>query len=411
MIDLLTIAAKSTGDVLRRFKDAHTPLPLKTEGDDVHLDETIQWLSRAMDNGKGGVASHYSLMDGRWLNPFPETTGYIIPTFFDFASHSGRTEFFDRAVALTDWLGNVQLENGACMKGSYDAGKGKNPPIIFNTGQNILGFLRAYSETGVDTYLENAVRAGNFLVSCTDELGIWNRALHNNLPHTYNSRTSWALLELASVTDNSEFSRIAESNLSWVMDQQQDNAWFANANFKPGELPNTHGIAYTARGLVESYRINGDERLLQSSLAVGRKMQRIFEIRRRLQTFWDPRWKNHGKYFRRMSGNYVCVTGNIQLSIVWMRLFELTNDSTFLNSAFKMTDYVKTLQDVSSRHKGVRGGIPGSFPIFGSYSVLKFPNWAAKFWADALMLKMEHQRTLDKVVVYEDHRTPSISQG
>ena len=49
--------------------------------------------------------------------------------------------------------------------------------------------------------------------------------------------------------------------------------------------------------------------------------------------------------------------------------------------------YVKTLQDLTTSHEGVRGGVPGAFPIYGSYASLKFPNWAAKFLADALMLK------------------------
>jgi len=37
----------------------------------------------------------------------------------------------------------------------------------------------------------------------------------------------------------------------------------------------------------------------------------------------------------------------------------------------------------------VRGGIAGSWPIWGAYSRFEFPNWAAKFFADALMLNMD----------------------
>ena len=53
-----------------------------------------------------------------------------------------------------------------------------------------------------------------------------------------------------------------------------------------------------------------------------------------------------------------------------------------------MVDFVKFLQDTSSKNPGIRGAVPGAFPIFGSYSFLKYPNWAAKFFADALMLKI-----------------------
>lgn len=36
----------------------------------------------------------------------------------------------------------------------------------------------------------------------------------------------------------------------------------------------------------------------------------------------------------------------------------------------------------------VRGAIPGSAPMWGAYSRFEFPNWAAKFFADALMMDM-----------------------
>ena len=34
---------------------------------------------------------------------------------------------------------------------------------------------------------------------------------------------------------------------------------------------------------------------------------------------------------------------------------------------------------------GIRGGVKGSDPVWGSYLWLRYPNWAAKFGADALM--------------------------
>jgi hypothetical protein len=82
------------------------------------------------------------------------------------------------------------------------------------------------------------------------------------------------------------------------------------------------------------------------------------------------------------------VTGGVQFALVWMRLYELTGEATYLSTAFKLIDFTKLLQDIRARHDGIRGGIPGAFPIHGSYSSLKYPNWAAKFFADALMMKL-----------------------
>src|SRR5690606_5866621 len=113
-------------------------------------------------------------------------------------------------------------------------------------------------ETGDERFMDSAVRSGDFLTRMVVEEGVWNRALHHNIPHTYNSRSAWALLELHEVTGDARYAEVARANLDWVVAQQTEDGWFHNANFKPGELPNTHGLAYTTRGLVESYRLTGE---------------------------------------------------------------------------------------------------------------------------------------------------------
>jgi hypothetical protein len=37
----------------------------------------------------------------------------------------------------------------------------------------------------------------------------------------------------------------------------------------------------------------------------------------------------------------------------------------------------------------VTGAVAGSSPIWGRYSMFEFPNWAAKFFADALIMDLE----------------------
>ncbi len=39
------------------------------------------------------------------------------------------------------------------------------------------------------------------------------------------------------------------------------------------------------------------------------------------------------------------------------------------------------------RDANLRGGIPGSDPIWGDYIPLALPNWAVKFYIDALLDK------------------------
>ena len=45
-----------------------------------------------------------------------------------------------------------------------------------------------------------------------------------------------------------------------------------------------------------------------------------------------------------------------------------------------------SVQDLESADPNVRGAIKGSHPIDGEYMAWRYPNWAAKFFMDALML-------------------------
>ena len=50
------------------------------------------------------------------------------------------------------------------------------------------------------------------------------------------------------------------------------------------------------------------------------------------------------------------------------------------------------LQDLAHADPGVRGALKGSHPINGDYMTWRYPNWAAKFFMDALMLERLHDR-------------------
>ena len=47
--------------------------------------------------------------------------------------------------------------------------------------------------------------------------------------------------------------------------------------------------------------------------------------------------------------------------------------------------FVARTQNIATNNSNIRGAIAGSHPIFGSYERFKYPNWAAKFFIDALL--------------------------
>ena len=75
------------------------------------------------------------------------------------------------------------------------------------------------------------------------------------------------------------------------------------------------------------------------------------------------------------------------MALIWFRLYARDGDPRLLNAALKALEQVKRAQSIHNPDPGIRGGIPGSDPIWGDYIPNRIPNWAAKFFIDALLEK------------------------
>ena len=82
----------------------------------------------------------------------------------------------------------------------------------------------------------------------------------------------------------------------------------------------------------------------------------------------------------------MCVTGLAQTGGVWLRLFQETGDVVLRQAGIEAIGQAAAFQSRSS-WQAVDGAVPGSFPIYGRYAPLQYPNWAAKFLADSLALR------------------------
>ena len=369
--------------------------PSRTENSRAHLDATIIWICRAQDVcGGRGVSAGFSFVHG-WFPPYPETTGYIIPTLYDYGHLTRSETYFDRARRMADWEVEIQLPSGAVMGGVYRGPAHEARPVVFNTGQVILGWCRAFSETGDARYLSAARRAGDWLVSVQSEDGAWRLAgpEAQTLVHAYDARTAWSLLEIDAVAKTETYTAAAKRNLAWTLTQQHENGWYENnAFFKDSKwsLPLTHTIAYVMEGFLESWRLTGVSQYFDAAYKTAEKLMRVFELRHHLAGEYDQSWKSFEKYS--------CLTGDAQVAGVWLQLFRATNDTRFLSSALKLSDGVKASQNLWSLHPGVRGGVKGSQPIFGKYQNYTYVNWGAKFLADTLMLEEQVMNEFERAV-------------
>jgi hypothetical protein len=72
---------------------------------------------------------------------------------------------------------------------------------------------------------------------------------------------------------------------------------------------------------------------------------------------------------------------------VWSELFLQTKKSQYEAAVSKVNRYLMARHDVSSPDPAIRGGVPGSWPVWAEYGRLKILNWATKFFIDALLLE------------------------
>ena len=340
---------------------------------DRHLREAEAWLLRAHDaSPDDGVSYGYSLRGG-WLPSYRETSGYIATTFFNLAAYRKDPSYRERALRVGRWLVSVQNPDGSFANPRYgDAG------IVFDTGQDLFGLVRSFKETQDEVFLNAARRAGRWLVDIADGDGRWTRNEHFGTPHVYNTRSAWALLQLDKLEPNPDCVRIARANLDWAVSEQR-SGYFGHCAFQPGVAPYTHTIAYTIRGLLESGRLLGDARYEQCAETAARAMLEHLRGDGFLPGQID------GRTVERTS--YCCLTGNCQLAISWAKLHESSGYEPFRDAAIRALSYVMSCQDIDTNDFNVRGAIKGSHPIWGRYAPLSYPNWATKFFIDAMILR------------------------
>jgi hypothetical protein len=375
MLMLTHFAAESVRDFFRiKFPIQKTPEP--PTDDRRHLEAAVAFITRSIEQGKGCASSKGYKVGKGWLPPYRETTGYIIPTLLDLADHLKRPDLASTAERLGEWLSEVQEPSGGFIERDL---RQDTKPIVFNTGQILHGFNALILRRGRQDLIPHARRAGDFLVSSADETGSFVRNEHYEMVHSYNVRSAWALLTLGRLLGDKKYENVALANADWTVAQQVANGFFLNNVFQPGWNANTHGIAYVLQGLIEIHCISGGASYLAAVRRAAERIVSVYGTKRCLASEIGENWE--------FLARHLCLTGYAQLAIVFFRLYSLDGDKRFLNIGLNLLDHVAATQNVTSPEKPYYGGIKGSFPIYGRYAPLQYPNWATKFFIDALLAK------------------------
>ena len=197
-----------------------------------------------------------------------------------------------------------------------------------------------------------------------------------NLPHTYNARSAWAMLRYSQLAHDADIKSSAIRKLDWCLKQEKEGHYLQCA-FTKDAVPYTHTIAYAIRGMWESGEILNRDEYRESAIRVAQSV--ISEMRE--DGFVPGQLGPKGA----KRSSYCCLTGNCQLAIVWHKIYRATHNNGFQDGAKKALAYVMSQQDIKTADLNRHGAIKGSQPIWGRYAPFSYPNWATKFFIEAIL--------------------------
>jgi hypothetical protein len=338
-----------------------------------------RWLVRSQERGggAGGSSAFYMPLRG-WAPPYPETTGYIVPTLWRASDAFAEPALARAAEGMAAWLLTLQAQAGWFPGGTLGR-RSERRPSVFNTGQILFGLLEAEARTGEAAYGAAARRAIDWLVRTEGADGRWREGAYRPGPQpSYYAHVCWPMAAYVARHGGEDLRRAVVRALDAILEDRTPQGTFRHWGFSPGRPAFTHTIAYTLLGLVESARLlDRWEPYGRLAAESAERLLRRFEVRKRLAGAYDEDWS--GTFW------YACLTGHCQVASTWLALHDRLGDPRYLSGAIKVVEHVLSRQSSGGMWRETAGAIAGSSPPWGRYMAFRYPNWAAKFFIDAAL--------------------------
>lgn len=352
----------------------------------------VGWLLWAQDaTPDDGVSFGYFPCDlgqtNGWRPSYPETTGYIIPSLLDFSERYKDSSVRQRALRMATWEMKIQMVSGAVQGGPVCTSE-QQTPAAFNTGMVLHGYTAAYRATKASEFLNAGRRAADFLLGDLRDDGHFQthgKFVSHHEYKTYNCLCAWPLYRFGEDIGDARYQKAAVKVVEAALGQQHRNGWFSHNCFTNSNAPISHTICYTLQGILEVGILADRDDFVASAQRGTEPLLRQISPEGFLRGSFFADWKP--------GVHSSCLTGNAQLAVVCYRLYEITGDSQYKIAANCLVNYLKALQVLDSDNPAINGAIPGSFPIIGPYMTAGYPNWATKYFLDALMLQERFQES------------------
>jgi hypothetical protein len=282
---------------------------------------------------------------------------------------------------MAEWEADVQMKSGAVQGGPVCAPENQTA-AAFNSGMVLDGWCSAYRALGDERILRAARGAADWLVNDLDGQGYFqtNGAfVTQGEIKTYTVLCAWAMYRFGDIVGEDRYRSAAIRVAEAALRQQRPNGWFANNCLARPEAPLTHTIGYTLQGLVELGALAGRKDFVAAAATgVDRLADKVSSQGYLAGCFyadWEP------------AVHSACLTGSAQVAIVAFRLSELLGRPDYRRFANRLVDWLKGVQALDAPDANVNGALAGSFPLFGEYMRGGYPNWATKYFLDALLLQ------------------------
>lgn len=328
------------------------------------LTSNLTWIHKSFIVNNNSGSSAYSTLLNNWSEPYPETTGYLIPVLLQAEQHFPKLGFRDLAFNQINFFKNHLSNNG---------GIGLQDKVyFFDNTQILLGLVALYKEEQNDALYNIIDSIYNWSISLIDNNGcVSDYNFKKAYTPAYYLRSVWALLltEKTLGRDHDATIRL----LSKLLSYKTHNSAFENWSFDGDSFAFTHSIVYCYRGLWESALILDRKDLQEKAI------QSIESLVKRIKI--DP-CGFAGRYNQQWKPDhsFICTAGNAQLALLLLSINKHTQSEFFLHI---VPELLRPL--VQSRWMGHYNALPSSLPIWGKYQRFRFTNWTQKFYSEVLL--------------------------
>ena len=356
----------------------------RTQTSEQTLEKTFQWIKSSIDATNDDGSSAYYRYSSGWKGSYPETTGYLIPTMYDYAAFKNNDDWKNRAKKAADWLLSIQAPVGGWQ--GLQIGE-KCDLRVFNTGMILDGLAATYRVEKDNKYLNAARKGTEWILSKLGEDGFFseNNVVGGGAFDTLVCACLLMIVELLPQADQESYRNKIKKALDAHLTLQTQNGWWKKCNFHSNDTALLHHVGYTLDGLIISSQVLNEEKYYNAAQKTAKKLLSKFEVNLELPAYCNSDWSTYLDLGHKAS---LCLTGYSQIAIVFQKIAKKEDDLRYLNAALKINEIVSAIGNYNSSNDGISYGLPGSFPIYGSYQTFQFVNWAAKYHAESVLLSL-----------------------